>query len=198
MGTQFKDLQQLNTILQDSLSSVESQTQDLSSGHFQLAIPLPPISHTFTFDLGLDALLQVSTAGGVSASISPVLNVAFDNQNGSVTLDAADTNLDIGFSLSLPNFQATMSLNGLLYTHAVDAGTHFDGHLIFGFDTGSITPQFSGDAHIDLGLTLSFVDPALNAPLNPVFKTDFVLDWSLDTQTNQLAVPQIALQEFLA
>ena len=195
VGQQLAGLQQFTTIFQDSLASVESQTENLANGDFQLAIPLPSIlPPPFTFDLGLDAFLQVKTAGGVAAAINPTLNVAFDNQNGSVTLDAAHTNLDIGFGLTLPNFQATMSLNGLLYAHAVDAGTHFDGDLVFGFDTGgNIT--LSGDAHVRLGLTLSFVDPALNAPLNPVFKTDFSLDWGFDGQTNQLAVPQIAFKD---
>ena len=178
-----------------ALERREPDRNQLVSGQYKLSIPLPAISPPpLTFDLGLDAFLQVKTAGGVAVAINPTLNVVFNDQNGSITLDAADTNLDIGFGLTLPNFQATMSLNGLLYTHAVDEGTHFDGHLIFGFDTGSITPNFSGGAHIDLGLTVSFVDPALNAPLNPVFKTDFVLDWSIDTQTNQFAVPQIALR----
>ncbi len=115
VGNDFKGLQQLNTILQDSLTSVESKTQNLSSGHLQLAIPLPSISPPpLKFDLGLDAFLKVTTAGGVAAAINPTLNVGidYDAQSGSVTLDAADTNLDIGFSLTLPNFQATMSLNG--------------------------------------------------------------------------------------
>jgi len=39
VGKQFKDLQQLNTILQDSLTSIEQSTENLQSGHFQLAIP---------------------------------------------------------------------------------------------------------------------------------------------------------------
>ncbi|MCC7085315.1 MAG: VCBS repeat-containing protein [Pirellulales bacterium] len=197
VGDQIQDLQAFNTILQDSLSSIESQTQSLSSGHYELAIPLPSISETFTFDLGLDAFLQVSTAGGVSAAINPTLNVGFDYQNGTVSLDAAHTGLDVGFNLSLPNFQATMSFNGLLYTHAVDAGTNFQGHLGFDFNAGGgVSPHFSGDAHIRLGLTMSFVDPALNAPYNPIFNTDFELDWGFDTQSNQLAAPHIALKSF--
>src|SRR4051794_5845373 len=135
VGTQFKDLQELDTVLTNALDKIEAQTQSVTSGHFQLAIPLTTISHTFTFDLGLDALLQVSTSGGVTASLTPTLNVGFDFDGTSVTLDKAHTNLDLGFGLSLPNFQATASLNGLLYTRISDAslagqpGTTFTGHL---------------------------------------------------------------------
>jgi MBG domain (YGX type)/Bacterial Ig-like domain (group 3)/Putative Ig domain/Dockerin type I domain len=197
IGTQLKGLQQFNTILQDSLQSIESQTQNLSDGHFQLAIPLPSISHTFTFNLGLDAFLQVQTSGGVAGSITPTLNVGFDYEDGSVSLDLANTDLDVGFGLTLPNFQATMSLNGFLYTHAVDAGTDFEGHLAFGFDNdGSITPQFSGDAHILLGLTMSFVDPSQNAPFNPTFKSTLDIDWGFNSQTNELKAPEIKLDNF--
>src|SRR4029077_8532974 len=115
-------LQDLKTLFQDSLTSIQAQTQNITaSGHYQIAIPLTTISHTFTFDLGLDALLQVSTSGGVAASLTPTLNVGFDFDGTSATLDTAHTNLDLGFSLSLPNFQATASLNGLLYTHISDA-----------------------------------------------------------------------------
>lgn len=197
VGDQLQDLQEFNTILQDSLARIEAATQNLSSGHFELAISLPSISETFTFDLGLDAFLQVTTAGGVNASITPVLNVGFDYQNGNVSLDLAHTNLDIGFGLSLPNFQATMSLNGLLFTRAVDQGTNFQGHLKFGFDSGgSISPQFSGEAHVRLGLTMSFVDPALNVDFNPTFKTKLEMDWGFNTQNNQMLAPSIKLVDF--
>ncbi len=134
VGHQFDSVPEISTILQNSLPSIDAQTQNLTSGHHQLAIPLPTISHTFTFDLGLNAFLQVSTAGGVAASITPTLNIGFDYNGTSVTLDAANTNLDIGFGLTLPGFQATASLNGLLYTHVVDEGTNFNGHLAFAFE----------------------------------------------------------------
>jgi hypothetical protein len=197
VGQQFNSLQDLNTLLQNSLQSIEAKTQNISSGHFQLAIPLPSISHTFTFNLGLDAFLKVSTTGGVTASINPTLNVGFDYQNGNVTLDTAHTNLDIGFGLSLPNFQATGSLNGLLYTHVVDQGTSFSGHLLFSFDSGnSVSAHFSGDAHIRFGLSLSFVDPAFHASFNPTFVTQLQLDWGIDDQSNQLKVPNIVLKDF--
>jgi hypothetical protein len=195
VGKQFKDLQELQSVFQNSLTSIENQTQNLTSGHISLAIPLPSISHTFTFDLGLDAFLQVSTAGGVTASITPTLNVAFDYQNGSVSLDAADTNLDIGFDLTLPNFQATMSLNGLLYTHAVDAGTDFKGDIKFSLGSDS-NVDFSGTAHIALGLTVSFVDPSLHASFNPTFNTTLIVNWGFDTQSGQLMTPQVQLQDF--
>ena len=59
----------------------------------------------FTFDLGLNSFLQVTTAGGVTASITPALNIGFNFDGTSVSLDTANTNLDIGFALSLPNFR---------------------------------------------------------------------------------------------
>ena len=199
VGDQFKDLEQLNSLLEDSLSSIESQTQGMSSGHIQIAIPLPSIAETFTFDLGLDAFLQVSTSGGVAVAINPVLNVGFnyDLQSGDVSLIEEETNLDIGFNISLPNFQATMSFNGLLFTKAVDQGTNFDGHLKFNFDeSGNVSPEFSGEAHVDLGLSLSFVDPALGASFNPRFFTSLKIDWGFNTGTDELKVPEIALEDF--
>jgi hypothetical protein len=197
VGQQFKDLQELDTALTNALASIEAQTQNLTSGHFQLAIPLPSISHTFTFDLGLDNFLQFSTSGGVAASLNPVLNVGFDYQNGTATINTAETNLDLGFGLALPSFQASLSFNHILYAHAVDQGTNFNGHLKFIFGAGnSLSPQFSGDAHIRLGLSLNFVDPALNASFNPSFSTNLELDWALDPQSNQLMTPHIVLRNF--
>jgi Putative Ig domain/PKD domain len=197
IGNQFKSVQQFNTILQDSLASIESQTQNLTSGHYQLAVPLPAIAQTFQFDLGLNSFLQFSTSGGVAVTFNPVLNIGFDYQNGSATLNASQTNLDLGLNVSLPNFTATLTFNSLLYANAVDEGTNFSMHLGFGFDTdGSIDPHFSGDANVLLGLTLSFVNPALNAPFNPEFKTDFDMDWSIDTQSNQMEAPTIKLKNF--
>ncbi len=197
VGHQFDSVSEISTILQNSLPSIDAQTQNLTSGHHQLAIPLPTISHTFTFDLGLNAFLQVSTAGGVAASITPTLNIGFDYNGTSITLDTANTNLDIGFGLTLPGFQATASLNGLLYTHVVDEGTNFNGHLAFAFGSSNVvTSHFSGDAHIRLGLSLSFVDPALNASFNPRFVTDLQVDWSINPSNNTLLVPSIALKNF--
>ena len=197
VGDQLNDVQEFNTILQDALASLEAQTQNLTSGHFQLAVPLPSFSETFTFDLGLDAFLQVTTAGGVSASINPVLNVGFDYQNGVVSLDTANTGLDIGFNLALPNFQATMSFNGLLFTKAVDQGTSFQGNLGFNFNSGGgITADFSGEAHVRLGLTMSFVDPALDADFNPTFRSNLEMDWGFNTANNELLAPSIRLNDF--
>ncbi len=146
-----------------ALPGIDTQTQGIASnGHYDLDVALPSLARTFTFDLGLDAFLQVSASGGVSAAINPVLHVGFDYLNGATSLDALETSLDIGFNVSLPGFQATMSFNGLLFTRAVDAGTSFQGHLEFDFNTGSgLTPHFSGEAHVLMGLTMSFVDPAL-------------------------------------
>src|SRR5262249_53983032 len=73
----------------------------------------------------------------------------------------------------------------------------FDAHLAFGFDAGGgISPHFSGDAHVRLALALSFVDPALHASFNPVFKTNLELDWGIDSHSNQIEVPHIALRNF--
>jgi hypothetical protein len=204
VGHQFDSLQELSTLLETSLPSIQAQVSDtMPSGHYEIPITLPTISHTFTFDLGLDALLQVSTAGGVAASLTPTLNIAFDYDGNGVSLDTAHTNLDLGFGLSLPNFQATASLNGLLYTHIADAslanqtGTSFNGHLKFGFDANNdVSANFSGDAHVRLNMDVSFLDPALNASFNPTFHTQFQVDWSLDTASNQLQIPHIAFKNF--
>jgi hypothetical protein len=45
-------------------------------------------------------------------------------------------------------------------------------------------------------LSLSLVDPALNASFNPRFFTDLELDWGFDTQGDQLKVPVIAFRNF--
>ena len=197
VGHELTGLQDLNSLLQNSLQSIIDNTNNIGNGEVQLAIPLGSISHTFTFDLGLDAFIQLSTSGGVAASITPTLNLAFNNQNGNVTLDTANTNLDIGFSLSLPNFTAKGSLHGILFAQAVDQGTNFSGDLKFGFDAdGTVTPEFSGNAQIRLGLSLSFVDPSSNASFNPTFVTQLVMDWGFNSQSNQLAAPTIELKNF--
>lgn len=197
VGKQLASLQRWNTVFQDSVTSLASQVDALTNGNFQLAVPLPSLTTTFTFDLGLDALLQVHTSGGVSAAINPVLNVGFNLSNGVPALDATRTGLDINFVVGLPNFELTASLNGLMYAKAVDAGTNFSGTLGFVFDTGfRLKPRFSGDAQVRLGLSLSLADPALNASFNPKFFTDFELDWGFDTQENTLKVPQVAFRNF--
>ena len=197
VGDELSQLQEWNTVFQDSVNSLASHVDTLTNGHFELAIPLPSLSKTFTFDLGLDAFLQINTSGGVSAAINPVLNVGFDLTNGVPSLDTTHTGLDIGFVIGLPNFQLTASLNGLLYAKAVDAGTTFSGNLGFNFDTNfGIQSHFAGDAHVRLGLSLSLVDPALNASFNPRFFTDLELDWGFDTQSSQLKVPVITFRNF--
>jgi hypothetical protein len=197
VGKQLADLNEWNTVFQDSVTSLASRVDSLTNGHFELAVPLPSLSKTFTFDLGLDAFLQVKTSGGVSAAINPVLNVGFDLTNGVPSLDPTHTGLDIGFVIGLPNFQLTASLNGKLYAQAVDDGTTFSGNLGFNFDTNfNIKANFSGDAHVRLGLSVSLVDPALNASFNPRFSTDLELDWGFDTQGDQLKVPVIAFRNF--
>ena len=204
IGTQLENLQQLSTLLDDSLASIQAQTAHITtSGNYQIAIALPTISHTFQFDLGLDALLQVSTAGDVTATLSPVLNVGFHFDGTDAELNLSQTNLNLGFSLALPNFQATASLNGLLYTHIADAslsgqpGTSFSGNLKFNFDENNeVDAEFSGDAHVRLDMAISFIDPALNASFNPTFRTQFQVDWGIDTGSSQLETPYIAFKNF--
>ena len=197
VGHQLTALQNLSTLVQNSLQSIETAVQNVTSGHYQFSVPLLTISTSFPLNLGLDAFLKITTTGSVMASITPVLNIGFDDTNGDISLDTAHTNLDVGFSLSLPGFTGSATLNGLLYAGIADQGTNFDGHLIFGFDDNDqISPQFSGDAHVRFGLTLSFVDPSLHASFNPTFTTQLQLDWGINTATNQLTAPTIALKNF--
>ena len=198
VGRQLTALQNLSTLLQNSLQSIEDATQNVTSGHFQLAIPLGPISHTFTFNLGLDAFLKVTTAGNVTAAITPVLNVGFDVQGGNVTLDTQTTNLDIGFSITLPGFTATASLHGYLFTQIIDQGTDFEGDLKFGFDPdgSDVSATFSGNAHIVFGLTLSFADPSLHPSFNPEFLTQLQINWGIDSAHNTMNPPTVTLKNF--
>ncbi len=102
-----------------------------------------------------------------------------------------------GLTSSLPGFQGTFSLNGLLFTKAVDAGTSFSGDLGFNFASGGgVDPHFSGNAHVLMGLSLSFVDPALNASFNPTFKTTLDMNWGINNANNQLNIPSIQLKNF--
>jgi hypothetical protein len=197
VDTQLAALQEFDSIFANSLSAIDAQTQGISTnGHYQRSIALGALSKTFTFDLGLDEFLQVSASGGVSAAINPTLHVGFNYQNGTATLVAGETSLDLGFNLSLPNFQATASFNSLLFTKAIDAGTTFQGNLGFDFNVGGgLTPQFTGLADVNLDLSLSFVDPALNASFNPTFVTRLNLDWGFGTD-NQLTLPSIQLANF--
>ena len=197
VGNQLAGLQEFNSILQNSLSSIDAQTSNITnSDHYQFAVALPTLAKTFTFDLGLDAFLQVSTAGGVNAAINPVLNVGFDYQGGVVSLDTVNTNLDLGFSLSLPNFVATMSLNGWLFTRAVDAGTTFQGHLGFDFQSWRRTDAtfLRRCARAD-GADDELRRSGAGASFNPTFHTTLDLDWGFGA-SNQLSTPKIELQNF--
>ena len=126
-GRQLNDLPEFNTIFQDSLASIEAQTQGLANGHHQLAIPLSAFAKSFAFDLGLNAFLQVHTSGSVNAAINPVLNVGFNYQNGVATLDALQSNLDVGFQLTLPGFQGTMTLNHVVVREGDGRQLRFSG-----------------------------------------------------------------------
>src|SRR5262245_49575941 len=156
VGNQLTGLAEFATLLQNSESSIASQTQAITtSGHYQINVPLPSLSKTFGFNLGLDAFLQAAATGNVQAAINPVLMIGFDYNagTGSVSLDITQTSLDIGFDVSLPGFQGTFSFNGLLFTKAVDTGTNFHGDLVFDFAAAnSVDVHFSGDAHVRLGL----------------------------------------------
>src|SRR5262245_14822341 len=123
VGNQLTGLAEFATLLQNSESSIASQTQSITtSGHYQINVHLPSLSKAFGFNLGLDAFLQATATGNVQAAINPVLMIGFDYNAGagSVSLDIAQTSLDIGFDVSLPGFQGTFSFNGLLFTQAVD------------------------------------------------------------------------------
>jgi hypothetical protein len=194
VGNQLTGLSEFTTALQNTEASIDSQTRNITAnGHYQVTVPLPLLSKTFPFDLGLDAFLKAAAAGNVHAVINPTLMIGFDVTGGAASLDAGQTRFDIGFALSLPGFQGTFSLNGLLFTKAVDAGTSFNGDLGYRFASGgALNPQFSGEANVLLDLSMSFVDPALNAPFNPTFRTRLDLDWGFGTN-NQLAAPHISL-----
>ncbi|MCC7084995.1 MAG: putative Ig domain-containing protein [Pirellulales bacterium] len=198
VGNQLAGLAELDSILQNSLASIQTNTQGINTdGSYQISVPLPGLSKTFGFDLGLDAFLQATAVGSVQAAIHPTLNIGFDYVGGVVSLNSAQTNLDVGFDLSLPGFQGTFSFNGLLYAKAVDAGTNFHGDLMFSFDTSNgVSPHFSGDAHVLLGLSLSFVDPSLNASFNPTFRTTLDMHWAINPANNQLNSPSIQLVNF--
>jgi hypothetical protein len=191
---QLTGLWELATALGNTESSINSQTQNITAnGHYQVAVPLPSLSKTFDFDLGLDAFLKATAAGNVNAEINPRLSIGFDVTAGVASLDVSQTRFDVGFGLSLPGFQGTFSLNGLLFTKAVDAGTSFNGDLGFKFAPGgALEPQFSGVANVRMDLSMSFVDPALNASFNPSFRTRLDMDWGFGTN-NQLAAPNISL-----
>jgi hypothetical protein len=191
---QLTGLSEFATALQNTEASINSQTQNVTAdGHYQVTVPLPSLSKTFRFDLGLDAFLKATAAGSVHAEIDPTLTIGFDVTGGAASLDVGQTRLDIGFGLSLPGFQGTFSLNGLLFTKAVDAGTRFNGDLGFQFASGgALDAQFSGAANVLLDLSMSFVDPALNASFNPTFRTTLDVDWAFGAN-NQLAAPNISL-----
>ncbi len=191
---QLTGLSEFATALQNTEANINSQTQNITAnGHYQVTVPLPSLAKTFRFDLGLDALLKATAAGNVHAEINPTLTIGFDVSGGAAALDIGQTRFDIGFGLTLPGFQGTFSLNGLLFTRAVDAGTSFNGDLGFQFARGgALAPQFSGEANVRLDLSMSFVDPALNAPFNPTFRTTLDVDWGFGTN-NQLAAPTISL-----
>ena len=198
VGKQLAGLQEFTTILQDAESNIAKQTQSITTnGHYQFSVPLAALAKSFSFSLGLDAFLKASAAGNVSATINPTLDVGFDYQNGVVSLDASQTDLDVGFDLTLPNFTGTFSLNGLLYVQAVDAGTDFHGDLNFAFDTNNqLSAQFSGEAKVLMGLSISFADPSSGASFNPTFKTTLDIDWKINSQTNQMQAPSISLDNF--
>jgi hypothetical protein len=194
VGNQLNRLPEFAAALVNTEDGINTQTQSITAnGHYRVTVPLSSLSRTFQFDLGLDAFLKANAAGNVSAQINPTLTVAFDVTAGRASLDVGQSRFDIGFGLSLPGFQGTFSLNGLLFTRAVDAGTSFNGDLGFQFaGGGALASQFSGVAHMLLDLSMSFADPALNAPFNPTFRTTLDMNWGFGA-SNQLATPNIAL-----
>lgn len=197
VGKQLNQLSEFTTELLNAEEAISGQVGGLvSDGHHQVVVSLPPLSKTFSFSLGLDAFLKATATGDVSASIQPKLTIAYDVSGGSATFDAGQSRFDIGFGLSLPGFQGTFSLNGLLFTKAVDAGTSFNGDLGFRFNSGAdLTPEFSGTANVQMGLAMSFADPALHPSFNPTFRATLAMNWGFGSD-NQMAAPSIALRNF--
>ena len=194
VGKQLAGLPDFAAVLVDTESSISSQVEHIASdGHYQVTVPLPSLSKTFDFDLGLDAFLKATAAGNVHAEINPALSIAFDVTAGAAVLDVGQTRLDIDFGLSLPGFQGTFSLNGFLFTRAVDAGTNFNGDLGFKFAPGgALVPQLSGQANVLLDVSMSFVDPALSPSFNPTFDATLDMKWGFDAN-NQLTAPSVSL-----
>ncbi len=201
VGHQLTALQDLDALLENKVSEIQSTLDKTpaTDGFNHIALQLPSITASFNIDLNLDAFLKisVSTPNGVNVSITPVVDIGFNYDNGTVTLDSTTSDLDIGFSVSLPGFTATASLHGYLFTQIADQGTDFEGHLKFNFDPNdnNVSAAFSGTAHILFGLTLSFVDPSLHASFNPEFKTQLQLDWGIDSAGNT-TLPTIKLKDF--
>jgi hypothetical protein len=194
VGNQLNRLSEFATVLQNTAASIDSRTQNITTdGHYQVIVPLPSFSKTFSFNLGLDAFLKATAAGNVQAQIDPMLTIGFDVTGGTASLDVGQSRFDIGFGLALPGFQRTFSFNDLLFTKAVDAGTRFDGDLGFQFLAGGgLNPQFSGAANVLLDLSMSFVEPASSASFNPTFRTKLDMNWGFGAN-NQLAAPNISL-----
>ncbi len=200
VGHQLTALQNLNALLQNALSNIETtlDTYTIKDGSNQITVPLPQLSHSFDINLGLDAFLKLTTTGSVTASINPVIDIGFNYDNGTVTLDPTTSDLDIGFSITLPGFTANASLDRYLFTQIADQGTDFEGHLKFGFDPNdnNVSATSSGNAHIVFGLTLSFADPSLNASFNPKFFTQLQIDWGIDSANNTMNPPTVTLKNF--
>jgi uncharacterized repeat protein (TIGR01451 family) len=194
VGDQLNRSSEFATVLQNTESSINSQTQDITAdGHYQVTVPLPSLSKTFGFNLGLDSFLKATAVGNVHAEIDPRLTIGFDVNAGAASIDVGQTRFDIGFGLSLPGFQGTFSFNGLLFSNAVDAGTSFNGDMGFQFLAGGgLDPRYSGAANVLLDLSMSFVDPASSAPFNPTFRTKLDMNWAFGAN-NQLTAPNISL-----
>jgi N-acetylneuraminic acid mutarotase len=203
VGQQLAQLSQFTTLLSGAESAIQGlvPTTEPSNTHVQLKVPLFTLTPSFNINLGLDSFLKAT--GTVSATITPTLNLDFNFDPNTLTpsLDFSTTNLDIHFDVTAPNFQGSLSLDGFLYTTAQDAGTDLSGDLSFGFDShNNLQSQFSGDAHVLLALTISFVDPNSGASFNPKFMTTLDMNWPFDfgTQqgTNSLSTPSISLKDF--
>lgn len=201
VGTQLTALSNLNALLENKVSEIQSALDNLpaTDGHNHISLQLQSIPASFNIDLNLDAFLKVSvsTPNGVNVMITPAIDIGFNYDNGTVTLDPTTSDLDIGFSVSLPGFTAQASLDGYLFTQIADQGTNFNGDLKFNFDPNdnNVSAAFSGTAHILFGLTLSFVDPSLHASFNPEFTTQLQLDWGIGSPTDT-SQPTIKLKDF--
>src|SRR5262249_47410842 len=85
------------------------------------------------------------------------------------------------------NFQFDATLAGLFEAAVTNKGSTLAGTAFFGLDTkGRFTaPKFSGEAKVDLGLSLGFHGDAI---FNPKFSADLVFEWDFGTGSAAPAV----------
>ncbi len=104
VGHQLTALSELTMVLQNTQASIDTQTQSITAnGHYNMTVPLPGLSKTFSFNLGLDAFLQATAVGSVHADINPSLihRLRFDERFGRRSMSGR-RELDVGFNIIPP------------------------------------------------------------------------------------------------